>query len=238
MKNFFGLLISIFLGVLIILALDGNNLFPDYGYSKTQSSVSSEYTDPANIDDVGSANLVTAVVVSYRGFDTLGEVTVLFISALGVALLFGGEASKAHRIDLKFKPNFMLRVGSRVLFPIILVTSMYIIVHGHLTPGGGFPGGAIIASAMLLLYLADDKFRSRVKGFKILEGVAGSLFVIIGLLGLLVATYFLENFLPVGTVGDLLSAGIIPIIYILIGLKVGSEISGVIDNFLTEGEPA
>ncbi|HOO43674.1 MAG TPA: cation:proton antiporter, partial [Bacillota bacterium] len=60
------------------------------------------------------------------------------------------------------------------------------------------------------------------------------LFVIIGLLGLVFATYFLQNFLPSGTVGDLLSAGIIPVIYILIGLKVGSEIAGIIDNFLTE----
>ena len=55
---------------------------------------------------------------------------------------------------------------------------------------------------------------------------------------LVVATYFLQNFLPVGTVGDLLSAGIIPIIYVLIGLKVGSEISGIVDNFLTEEESA
>jgi multicomponent Na+:H+ antiporter subunit B len=52
----------------------------------------------------------------------------------------------------------------------------------------------------------------------------------------LFADYFLQNFIPVGTVGSLLSAGIIPIIYVLIGLKVGSEISGVIDNFLTEEE--
>ena len=50
------------------------------------------------------------------------------------------------------------------------------------------------------------------------------------------ATYFLQNFLPSGTVGEILSAGIIPIIYVLIGLKVGSEISGIVDNFLTEEE--
>jgi multicomponent Na+:H+ antiporter subunit B len=157
------------------------------------------------------------------------------ISALGVALILGGS-DKQKRLDLKFKPNFMLRVGSKVLFVIILMTSLYIMLHGHLTPGGGFSGGAIIASSILLMYLADDQFRSNIKGFKILEGVAGSLFVIIGLLGLLFADYFLQNFIPVGTVGSLLSAGIIPIIYVLIGLKVGSEISGVIDNFLTEEE--
>jgi multicomponent Na+:H+ antiporter subunit B len=114
--------------------------------------------------------------------------------------------------------------------------SLYIILHGHLTPGGGFPGGAIIASGVLLLYLADDKFRTNIKGFKVLESVAGSLFVVIGLLGLVLATYFLENFIPQGVVGELLSAGIIPVIYVLIGLKVGSEIASVVDNFLTEEE--
>jgi len=231
-KNLFGLLLSLVLGVFIILAMNNSEIFPAFGEANIAGRVSQDYFADANVAEVGSANIVTAIVIGYRGFDTLGEVTVLFISALGVAIIFGGK--KQSRLDLQFKPNFMLRVGSRVLFGIILVTSFYIIFHGHLTPGGGFPGGAIIASAVLLLYLADDRFRSNVKGFKILEGVAGSLFVIIGLLGLVLATYFLQNFLPVGTVGDLLSAGIIPVIYVLIGLKVGSEISGIVDNFLTE----
>jgi len=232
MKNLFGLFLSLVLGVFMILALNNTEAFPKFGEVDLNDRVSSQYLDDDNIQLVGSANLVTAIVVGYRGFDTLGEVTVLFISAMGVAFIFGG--AKTERLNLKFKPNFMLRVGSRILFGIILVTSLYIILHGHLTPGGGFPGGAIIASAMLLLYLVDDRFRSNIKGFKVLESVAGSLFVIIGLLGLVFATYFLQNFLPSGTVGDLLSAGIIPVIYILIGLKVGSEIAGIIDNFLTE----
>lgn len=237
MKNLLGLLLSIVLGVLIVFAINASDSFPDFGSVEISDRVAEEYFDESNVNEVGSANIVTAVVVGYRGFDTLGEVTVLFISALGVALIFGSNKQQ-KRLDLKFKPNFMLKTGSRIVFGIVLITSLYIITHGHLTPGGGFPGGAMIASAMLLLYLADDEFRSNIKGFKILEGLAGSLFVVVGLLGLLLVTSFLQNFLPTGTVGDLLSAGIIPIIYILIGLKVGSEISGVIDNFLTEEESA
>jgi len=235
-KNLFGFLISVTLGIFMILALTNTNAFPEFGHASIDNRVSSQYLNIDNVEEVGSGNIVTAIVVGYRGFDTLGEVTVLFISALGVAFML--SSPKQKRIDLKFKPNFMLRVGSKILFGIILVTSFYIILHGHLTPGGGFPGGAIIASSVLLLYLADDKFRSNIKSFKILEGVAGSLFVIIGLLGLVFATYFLQNFLPAGHVGELLSAGIIPIIYILIGLKVGSEIAGIVDNFLTEEESA
>ncbi len=236
MKNLFGFLISLALGIVLILVLADTSAFPAFGDVNLADRISEQYFNITNVEEVGSANLVTAIVVGFRGFDTLGEVTVLFISALGVAFIFGGVKQK--RLDLNFKPNFMLRVGSNILFGIILVTSIYIIFHGHLTPGGGFPGGAIIASAVLLLYLADDRFRSNVKGFKILEGVAGSVFVVIGLLGLVLATAFLQNFLPVGTVGNLVSAGIIPVIYVLIGLKVGSEIAGIVDNFLTEEESA
>jgi len=92
----------------------------------------------------------------------------------------------------------------------------------------------MIASSVLLLYLADDTFRTRIKGFKILESIAGSLYVVIGIIGLFAFDYFLVNFLDNGIIGELVSSGIIPNIYVLIGLKVGSEISGIIDNFLTE----
>ena len=143
-----------------------------------------------------------------------------------------GSAKK--RMELHCKPNFMLRVGSRALFGIILMTGVFVTVHGHLTPGGGFPGGTMIASSILLLYLADDQFRTKVTGFKVLESIAGSLYIIIGLVGLFVFDYFLINFLDNGVLGELVSSGIVPIIYVLIGLKVGSEISGIIDHFLTE----
>lgn len=243
MKKVLGFVLTIGLGLLIIFALDNNTAFDEFGFADLANRVSSHYINKGSDVDIifgetvdpesGPANIVTSIVVDYRSFDTLGEVTVLFISALGVSLLLGSAVTQ-KRLNLDFKPNFMLRVASRALFSIIIMTGVYVTLHGHLTPGGGFPGGTMIASAMLLLYLADDQFRAKIKSFKILEGVAGSLYVIVGLLGLVVGTYFLQNFLPNGTVGDLLSSGIIPIVYILIGLKVGSEISGVIDNFLTE----
>jgi len=247
MKNFLALVLVLLLSAGIIITLQNNDLFPVFGEAQVVNRVSDHYITKGSTQPIiwgettdaedGAANIVTSIVVNYRSFDTLGEVTVLFVSAMGVALLLSsGRTSK--RLALNFKPNFMLRVGSRALFGIILMTGVYIILHGHLTPGGGFPGGVMIASSVLLLYLADDEFRSKIKGFKVLEGVAGSLYVIVVLLGLILATYFLQNFLPTGTVGDLFSAGILPIVYILIGLKVGSEISGLIDNFLTEEEAA
>jgi multicomponent Na+:H+ antiporter subunit B len=247
MKKFLAFALSIGLGVMIILSLNANELFPRFGDVDITERISNSFLNRSvlgNAQDVifgltevtegGPANMVTAIVADYRSFDTLGEITVLFVSSLGVALLLG--ATKQKRMELDFHPNFMLSVGSRALFGIILMTGVYVSIHGHLTPGGGFPGGTMIASSILLLYLADNNFRAKIKGFKMLESVAGSLYVVIGLIGLFVADYFLVNFLDNGTVGALFSAGIIPIVYVLIGLKVGSEISGIIDNFLTEEE--
>ncbi len=245
MKQFLSFVLVAALGVLIVLSLNDNPLYVQYGDASLMDRISQQFIDrDVNGDnsgvifgesenlESGTANIVTAIVADYRSFDTLGEITVLFISSLGVALLL--HTSKAKRLELDFHPNFMLRVGSRALFGIILMTGVFIIVHGHLTPGGGFPGGTMIASSILLLYLADDEFRTKVTSFKVLESIAGSLYVVIGLIGLFVFDYFLVNFLDNGILGELVSSGIIPIIYVLIGLKVGSEISGIIDHFLTE----
>ncbi len=245
MKNFLALILTLGLGALILVSLANNAAFPAFGDVDTTDRVSDGYINrdtDGTVDNTvsygstdaesGPANIVTAIVADYRSFDTLGEVTVLFVSSLGIALLLG--STKQKRLELDFHPNFMLRVGSKALFGIILMTGIYVTIHGHLTPGGGFPGGTMIASSMLLLYLADDTFRARIKGFKVLESVAGTAYVLIGFAGLFLMGTYLQNFLPTGTIGALLSAGIIPIVYVLIGLKVGSEISGVIDNFLTE----
>lgn len=244
MKKFLALLAVIALGVGIITTLDDNVSFPKYGEVALESRVAQTYIDKDATEAVdvvefggsdyetGSANFVTSIVANYRSFDTLGEVTVLFISAFGVALLLG--SSEQRRLELNFKPNFMLKVGSRAMFAVIVMVGMYISIHGHLTPGGGFPGGTMIAAAVLLLYLSNDDFRTKVKGFKVLESVMGVLYVSIGLAGLIISGYFLENFLGTGVVGELISAGIVPVVYIIIGLKVGSEVSSIIDNFLTK----
>lgn len=246
MKKTLAFIVVIVLSLLIILELNNNDLFPKFGDVDLTQRVSYRYVTK-NLDfpvifgetqnpESGPANIITSIIVDYRSFDTLGEVSVLFISSFGVAFLLG-SGHIVKRLDLNLKPNFMLRVGAKPLFAIILMTGVYITLHGHLTPGGGFPGGAMIASSILLLYLADQQFRAKIKGFKLLESISGTLYVAIGLIGLIFANYFLRNFLPTGTVGNLFSSGIIPIIYVLVGLKVGSEISGIVDSFLTTEEP-
>ena len=189
--------------------------------------------------DVGAANIVTAIVVTYRGLDTLGEVTVLFISAAIVGLVLAlGRAPTNAPSQPRAPVSELLSTGSRALTPLILLLGVYVFVNGHLTPGGGFQGGAIVASGMLLLLLADPLKQFSHQLISVLESLSGLLFVGIGVLGVLLAGGFLDNrLLPIGTLGELFSAGVIPVIYSLIGLKVGAEFSSMLAS-LSETEEA
>jgi multicomponent Na+:H+ antiporter subunit B len=184
--------------------------------------------------DLGSANIVTAIVVTYRGLDTLGEVTVLFLAAtiVGLVLSQGMHKERQERAPV----GELLTTGTRFLVPMILLLGVYVFVNGHLTPGGGFQGGAIVASGMLLLLLADPLKQYSHGLISVIESLAGLLYVAIGLAGLFLAGGFLDNrFLPLGTLGELASAGAIPLIYSLIGLKVGAEFSSMLAS-LSETE--
>jgi len=186
------------------------------------------------VEQTGAANTVTSVVVTYRGFDTLGEVTILFIAAIGLGALFSARHGEATEAPQSASP--ILQTGCRFIFPLILLFGAYVFVHGHLTPGGGFQGGVIVASGFLLTYLGGADMRVRRKALSITESLAGLTFIIAGLAGLVLGGDFLMNFLAKGTVNTLFSAGLIPVIYIAIGLKVGSELTGVVADLLERPE--
>jgi len=221
--------ISIFLLIIVTVGISLSLAKIPFGVPKTK--VGRHYIDEG-VEETGAANIVTSVVVNYRGFDTLGEVTVLFIAAIGLGAVLTASVEEKTR---KTQPaSLVLYTGCRLLFPLILVFGSYIFIHGHLTPGGGFQGGAIIASGFLLIYLGCRERRISRVASNIAESLGGLVFVVIGLFGLVFGGYFLLNFLPKGTANTLFSAGIIPIIYIAIGFKVGSELASIIDNLIEE----
>ncbi len=240
MKRALAALVAILLFIVFAMAFmavpfgDINLSNPDYHYynpitnQTANESVSQHYLNDG-INDTGATNIVTAVVVDYRGFDTLGEVTVLFLASTGVGALMHMEEKKKRKVR---KSNAVVETGSKMLFGFIILFGGYIFVHGHLTPGGGFPGGAVIASAFLLLYLAYPKFHAEHKRLNVSESLAGLTFVLIGIMGLIIAGSFLFNFLPYGSPTYLFSAGVIPIIYTAIGVKVGSELTGIVDAMM------
>jgi multicomponent Na+:H+ antiporter subunit B len=188
-----------------------------------------------------TGQLVAATTFDYRGFDTLGEEFILFTAACGcVALLRlrrrerGGRASAAARPV----PSLAARALGGALVGPVLVVAIYVIVHGHLTPGGGFSGGVIGAGALLLAYTAGQHARlGRVGSIELLEvteaiGAGGFLLVALG--GLIAVGATLQNFLPLGTSGMLLSAGTIPVGNVAVGVEVTGAVALIVAEFLEQ----
>ncbi|MBU7015632.1 MAG: cation:proton antiporter [Theionarchaea archaeon] len=116
--------------------------------------------------------------------------------------------------------SIICRTTTGFLAPMMLVFGIYIILAGHLSPGGGFQGGVILGSVVLLLLIAfgtrEGRFSENVASF--MEDISGLLLIIVGILGYVVGNALFSNFL-VDKVG--LAAGTIPVINVLVGLKVG-----------------
>ncbi len=224
----------------IILVILGYNLylvFSKYEFGRSVGPVAKDYLTKT-VEKTGAVNVVTAIVVNYRGFDTLGEVTVLFLAATGLgAVIYGINESKKGKGNSGHKPvveaSLIVRTGSKMLFPLVVILGAYVVVHGHLTPGGGFQGGAIIATGVLLMFLAYRSFHVSHKVLSFVESLAGLTFVVLGILGFVYGSSFLDNFLPLGVPNTVLSAGVIPLIYIAVGFKVGAELTGVLDNIIS-----
>jgi len=135
----------------------------------------------------------------------------------------------------------IVRTMSRPLILFILIYGLYIIMHGHLTPGGGFQGGAVFASgvAMLIVAFGSYNIHQRLKEhhLSILESSGALIFIGLAFGGL--ATLFFYNFLVGSSIfghippsgpnpGDMWSGGVIPIMNLAVGLKVLAGLSAVL----------
>lgn len=181
------------------------------------------------MEECGAVNMVTNMILSYRGFDTFGETCVLFIAATCVIILLRKderEIENARETDWKYepKPDEILQKITLLLVPIIFLYGFYIILNGHLSPGGGFSGGAVIGAG-LILYVTTFGFHKtqRFFGEKTYEAVkVGAL----TLYSILMIGYFytganqMRSLIPKGTPGDILSSGMILPINLFVGLEV------------------
>lgn len=195
--------------------------------------IGAEYLKVAG-PELGAANLVTSILAGYRGFDTLGELAVLFAAATAAGLVLGHRRADAARDR---KGGEILVAGAELLFPLLAVVGVFIVVHGHLTPGGGFQGGVVLAAAFFVSVLADPS-RSPSHGPIVwIEGLAGAGFILIGLWAMAAGTGFLAPLLPKGQMGQLLSAGTLPLLSCAIGLKVGAELAGLMAHLSDSEAP-
>lgn len=186
----------------------------------------------------GAANIVTSVVLAYRGIDTLGEIAILFAASSAVGLVLGKQRARSKHDAVG---GFILQQSAELLFPLLLMVGFYIILHGHLTPGGGFQGGVILAAAFFLPLLARPGSSVNHTALSVIEGLSGAAFIIIGLLAFIQDGAFLQPLLGKGALGTLFSAGTLPLLYLAVGLKVGAELSGLLAHIAdvdTSGEPS
>jgi multicomponent Na+:H+ antiporter subunit B len=178
-----------------------------------------------------ATDAVTAVNFDYRALDTLGEEFILFTSVVGLAVLLREQRAEHERPperageEHRFQgSSYALRALTLLLVGPLVVLALYVDSHGALTPGGGFQGGVVGATALLVVFLGGGFLTMRRLSAHVLvelteaSGAAG--YGLIGLGGLLFAGTFFKNFLGLGTTGELLSAGTIPLSSMAVGLEV------------------
>jgi multicomponent Na+:H+ antiporter subunit B len=225
--------------IIVIVALFGivfARLAVDFQERQSLPSLGASYVKLVP-QELGTPNVITGILLTFRAFDTLGEVAVLFMVAavIGIVLGAGGQGSEgrpAAASKQMQQASEIVQSGAGILFPLIAIFAAYIIMNGHLSAGGGFQGGAVIACGVLLLLLANPHHQLDLEFLSITESAAGVLFVLVGIAGLIFAGGFLDNrVLPLGQFGAFFSAGVIPVLAVLLGIKVGCELSVIIDRF-------
>lgn len=144
-----GLLLVLATGVLLIYGTLG---MPHFGGldNPANGHVAAYYINNT-AEQIGIPNYVTAVLASYRGFDTFGELVVVFTAAVAVLALLA-NSPKGFMVDdhQPMKQHLILRITSKMLIPLILIFALYVQFHGDFGPGGGFQAGVIFAAAIIL----------------------------------------------------------------------------------------
>jgi multicomponent Na+:H+ antiporter subunit B len=231
------------LAVLLAWAVLG---LPDFGHPR------GPYADlaPKLMRERHVANTVTGVTFDLRGFDTLGEELILFVAALGASVLLRAqrgertlqEAAEADERRGPSTPDALRALGAVLVGPVLLL-GIYIVVHGALTPGGGVQGGVILAGALLLVYAAGQVVaveRVRPVAFvEVVDAIGAAAYVLIALGGLVFGVAVMDNFLPAGSLGSLLSGGIVPLLSVAVGVEVTAAVtlilSELVDQVLMRG---
>ncbi len=153
--------------------------------------------------EAGATNLVTSVILNYRGYDTLVEVTVIFASLCAVITLLGRERKGICRSQLdnsSILPSTVVRTVVHLLAPVILLFAAYTMIQGKFSPGGGFQGGAVIGASVIIFTIAFGLPEStRRIGRRLrapLESFAVLIFMGIGITGIALGANFMTLILP------------------------------------------
>jgi multicomponent Na+:H+ antiporter subunit B len=186
-----------------------------------------------------TANTVSSVNFDQRAFDTLGEMIILFAAVLGCVVLLRQTRDEHRARPEPEEVALPVRRYALVVLPVALLTGLYVVAHGQLSPGGGFQGGVVAATALHLLYLgADYRALERVRPiglYEVGDALAASAYLVTGLAGLIGSTAFLANtLLPYGTFNTLSSGGTVPLLNAAIGMEVACAVVVLLARFLDQ----
>ena len=185
------------------------------------------------LEETGAVNIVAGMILDYRAFDTLGESHVLFTATITVLILLRlnkTEKNEAEINDRRFEPknDAILQLVATFLVPVIIIFGIYIILNGHLGPGGGFSGGAVIGAG-LVLYLNAFGFKKTErffteKTYKWVCFFSLSFYCLAKSYSFYTGANQLHSVIPKGTPGAILSSGLILPLNIAVGLVVACTI--------------
>ncbi len=188
-------------------------------------------------------NMVTAVNFDYRGFDTLGEEMMLLAAVTGTAVLLRSERDEEERQRLGPPRSISGRseaitLAGRITAPVTLLFGLYVALHATVTPGGGFQGGVIMASSLLLIFLGEGhRTWSRLMRSEWLdacEGIGGAAYALAGIATMLAGAAFLQNLLPLGTLKSMISGGLMLVLNAAVALAVFAGFATLFVEFLQE----
>ena len=164
-----GLAFKLFIGVVVTIAgaflLSALPDFPKWGASDSPVNAKvAPYYILNTIADTHVPNVVTSVLADYRGFDTLLETTVVFIACIAIYSILRVDKAKLETGEPAAAPvprydpgdSLIVRQASRFMVPFMQLFALYVIAHGHYSPGGGFQGGVILGASLILLAISFD----------------------------------------------------------------------------------
>jgi multicomponent Na+:H+ antiporter subunit B len=224
------LLCAVMIAFLLLAVLE----LPAFGAADAppQNEVAERYIS-RGMEETGAVNVVAGVILDYRAFDTLGESHVLYTAALAVMILLVTtrhleEESEAVRGILE--RDTILRRTARILVPVVLLFGLYIIFNGHLGPGGGFSGGAVIGGALILYAIAFgfEKLEKvlNLRIYRIVVACALCFYSAAKCYSFYCGANHLETIFRTGTPGAIFSAGLILPLNIAVGIVVACTMYG------------
>ena len=210
----------------------------------TNSNVVPRYLERSE-EEAGAENVITGIILNYRGYDTMGEVTVIYTALAAVLAVLGRERRGriyAYFDHSKVRSSVIVRTFVTFLIPFIIMFSVYTILHGELSPGGGFQGGAIFGASMIIfttifgLWEASKRIPQKIR--IPLEGAAVLTFFLVGTLGVLGGEAFLTYILPyvAGSVQESLRVWLIIIVEIGIGVGGAMIFTSILFAMIREEE--